>query len=77
MRKSSRINFKHVLLLMLLAFALILSYLAGTISVEAGWFRQDENRATTNQIAAVSAVVSLLLTGNGQEDILFLPVIIR
>lgn len=77
MNKSSRITFRRVLLLLLLALAMILSYLAGSISVEAGWFEQIENRATTNQIAAVSAAVSLLLMGNGQEEILFLPMIMR
>ena len=76
MSKSSQINFKHILLTILLVFVMVLSYLAGTVSVEAR-FTQDGTRATTNQIAAVSAAVSLLLLGNGQGETLYLPLIVK
>ena len=77
MSKFYRVNFKHILLTILLVFAMVLSYLAGTISVEAR-FAQDGTRVvTTNQKAAVSAAVSLLLLGNGQSETLFLPLIVR
>lgn len=76
MSKLSQITCRHVILTLLLAFAMVLSYLAGTISVEARWFAQDETRATTNQIAAVSAAVSLLLMEEEVENI-YLPLIVR
>jgi hypothetical protein len=77
MNKINWINSRQVLLIILLVFALALSYLAGAISVEARWFEQNETRATTDQIAAISAAVSLLLLGNGQGESLFLPLILK
>lgn len=74
MRKTKQIIFKQVFLTLLLAFAMILSYLAGTISVEAQ-ISQSATRATTNQIAAVSAAVTLLLSGTGQTETIYLPLI--
>jgi hypothetical protein len=65
------------LLILLLVFAMVLSYLAGTISVEARWFEQNETRAATDQIAAVSAAVSLLLLGKSQGENIFLPLIMK
>lgn len=76
MSKPSRIARWQVILTLLLASAMVVSYLAGTISVEARWFEQDETRATTDQIAAVSAAVSLLLLEEEGEYI-FLPLIVR
>lgn len=76
MNKFYRVNFKHILLTLLLVFALVLSYLAGTISVEAK-FSLGETQATTNQISAVSAAVSLLLLGSGQGETLYLPLIVK
>jgi len=61
MRNPNLVTRRYLFLTILLAFAMVLSYLAGTVSVEARWLAQDEDRATTGQIAAVSAAVSLLL----------------
>jgi len=51
---------RQVFFTLLLVCAMVISYLAGTFSVEARWFGKEETRATTNQIAAVSSAVSLL-----------------
>lgn len=67
---------RYLFLAVLLAIAMVFSYLAGTISVEARWFEQIEDRATTSQIAAVSAAVSLLLLDE-DDGIIFLPLIVR
>ena len=77
MSKLSQITRKHVFITVLLAIALVFSYLAGTISVDARWFEQYGTRATTNQIAAVSSAVSLLLLGEEDEVTVFLPLIVR
>jgi hypothetical protein len=77
MNKANQINFRHVLLTLVLVFVMALSFLAGTISVDAGWFKQDENRATTNQISAVSANLSLLLLSEEKSEIIFLPLIMK
>jgi len=68
---------RQVFFTLLLVCAMVISYLAGTFSVEARWFGQEETRATTNQIAAVSSAVSLLLMGDEDENSIFLPIIIR
>ena len=77
MNKSSQINFRRVLLSLMLIFAMALAYLAGTISVEAKWFQQDGDRANTNQISAISAAITLLLLDDESPDIIFLPLIMR
>lgn len=77
MSKQTHITRRHVFFILMLACAMLVSYLAGTISVEARWFEQEETRATTNQIAAVSSAVSLLLLGDEEENSIFLPLIIR
>lgn len=77
MKKPSQITRRQVLITLLLAIAMVFSYLAGTISVEARLILQDETQATTKQIAAVSAAVSLLLMGDEDEVNLFLPLIMR
>lgn len=77
MSKLSRSTRWQVAIIILLALAMAVSYLAGTISVEARWFSQDNERATTNQIAAVSAIVSLLLLGEEEGGIIYLPIIVR
>lgn len=77
MRKPEQLSRRHIFLTILLALTMIVSYLAGTISVEAGWFMQEESRATTAQIAAVSSAVSLLLLGEDDDGIIFLPLFMR
>ena len=77
MKKLSQITRRHVFITVLLAIAMVFSYLAGTISVEARLFMQDETRATNSQIAAVSAAVSLLLLGDEDGVTVFLPLIVR
>ena len=77
MGRLRQVNFKHVFLIILLAIGLILSYLAGTISVEARFMNDGTRIVTINQKAAVSAAVSLLLLGNGQSETLYLPLIVR
>jgi hypothetical protein len=76
MSKINKINSKHVFLILLLAFALLLSYLAGTISVEAQ-IALNETRMNSNQIAAVSSAISLLLLGNDHGETLFFPLIMK
>jgi len=76
MNKLRQSKLKHVFLAILLAFAMVVSYFAGTISVEAR-FVLDEILATTNQTAAVYSAVSLLLLGNAQGETLFLPLMVR
>jgi hypothetical protein len=76
MIKTNRIRRNHIIMTLLLVFAMFLSYLAGTIFVEAK-SEQSETRATTEQIAAVSAAVSLLLLGDRKGESLFLPIIMR
>ena len=77
MRKVSQFNFKHILLSILLVFAMVLSYLAGTVSVEAGFMQDGTRFVTINQESAVSAAVSLLLVGNGCDETFFLPIIMK
>ena len=77
MNPSSQISYKHVILVILLSFAMLGAYFAGTISVEAKWLEPAETRATTNQKAAVSAAVSLLLLGGQQDETIFLPLIVK
>lgn len=82
MNKLNHFTRRKVFITLLLTIVMVLAYLAGTISVEAGWFTQEETRATTNQKAAVSAVISLLLL-NGEVDQesvplhIYLPLIVR
>jgi hypothetical protein len=76
MRTPNLTTRRYLFLTILLAVAMIVSYLAGTVSVEARWFAQDEDRATTSQIAAVSAAVSLLLLDE-EDSMIFLPLVVR
>lgn len=77
MNKPGQISYRHVIIAILLAVAMLAAYFAGTISVEARWLTPSETRATTNQKAAVSAAVSLLLLGSQQAENTFLPLIVK
>ena len=77
MSHSRQITPKHILIAVLLAAAMLVAYFAGTISVEAKWLAPAETRATTNQIAAVSAAVSLLFTSGQPAENIFLPLITK
>jgi len=77
MNTSRQVTYKHVILVILLSFVMLAAYFAGTISVEAQWLEPAETRATTNQKAAVSAAVALLLLGGKQEETIFLPLIVK
>ena len=77
MSHSRRITPKHILIAVLLAAVMLVAYFAGTISVEAKWWAPAENRATQNQISAVSAAVSLLLFGDKPDETIFLPLITK
>ena len=77
MSKISQFNLRHNLLSILLVFAMVLSYLAGTVSVEARFMQDGTRYVTINQESAVSAAVSLLLLGNGQNETFFLPLIMK
>lgn len=77
MNKPGQISYRHVIIAILLAVAMLAAYFAGTISVEARWLTPGETRATTNQKAAVSAAVSLLLLGSQQAENTFLPLIVK